>query len=519
MNSKDKHINKFLHDPLPEPEIPADEAWAGINGMLDASGGQGVNGSGGLSQVWKSITKFKGLVIVASTVATTSAIVALFVLVNQTDNRKITLNQSVISKNQGSDTLNNIPNSNTSAESQGAGLIKIPSKTTELQPDSNAVSVAGSTSETASEKVAGHIKSNNAARANNTESARTTPPGSPRVRTANAPVSARQAGIAQGAGVSASTPAKVDNTNSQRPAGQNTAVYAISRPANSLVTQQEFASFSTEKNSSNAAANNMDALPVKTSMNFLQPRAGQFASAENNLSRFVKKPVLNAAQPSPKTRKPIFKDLHFGPEWNINRSLVSTDYMFTGADSVKHAARLAIPGLFVSKSWNRHSVTFIFNPLHTYFGDKERVAQKIDTAYVSDSVIHFIKRNTNFIKAFGINFGLQYQFRATSWLSLMSGVSYARYSAALLRKENEYSTGWFINDSYLAARGKESLKSYIHPQQWNIRAGILLHSPTVFNNRLQLGMNILIPVSNLSLNGFKRVKSPNSQVSLRFLIK
>ncbi|SDE30027.1 hypothetical protein SAMN04487996_104297 [Dyadobacter soli] len=99
-------------------------------------------------------------------------------------------------------------------------------------------------------------------------------------------------------------------------------------------------------------------------------------------------------------------------------------------------------------------MTFIFNPLHAYFGDKEVITQRMDTIR-----------------------------------------------------------------GYLTVKGRDALESYVQPQQWNIRAGILFRSPDVFNNRLQFAWMTLIPVSNLSLRGFKSVRSPNMQVSLRFLVK
>jgi len=55
MKRKDKHINKFLHEPLPGPEVPADDAWAGMSDMLDAATGQGANGQGHLSGLLKSL--------------------------------------------------------------------------------------------------------------------------------------------------------------------------------------------------------------------------------------------------------------------------------------------------------------------------------------------------------------------------------------------------------------------------------------------------------------------------------
>lgn len=546
MKRQGKHISKFLRDPLPDPEIPADDAWAGMNDMLDngpaSTPDQIANGQGQLSNVWKAATRFKGLLIGVSAVVTL-AVVALIVLNAEIKNNKHSKIQTINPKITESATVRpdwkipapefkkediftpGSPSETTSSEITPAGTP--PSKTgsasttsanttasaTKGMPPASASVGRGYNKPTIPEDE--RIKTGNRRSENLVTNPRRTrmsispgPADVTRIREAHAPTGSHTQERTTFSGVAAAQNENERATflNTIR---QNDAPSPINPLNTGQAAHQEVPSFSHEENKP----------AQQMSLNSLQPLAGHFEGKNKDLSKAVQTPAFpNAPLPSAKTRNPIWRDIHFGPEWNLNRAVGSTEYMFAGADSVKHPWRLAIPGLFVSKSWNRHSATFIFNPLHTYFGEKERVAQRVDTMRVTDSIVNIIAHNTNFIKAFGINFSLQYQYQATPWISLVGGLSYARYSAALLRKEMEFMGNTFP-EAHLAARGRETLKSYIRPQQWSIRVGVLSGSPQVLNGRLQFGLNVLIPVSNLSLTGFKSVKSPNVQGSLRFLIK
>jgi len=510
MKRKDKHINKFLHDPLPDPEIRADDAWADMRDMLDAAEDHGANGQGRFSQIWKSIGKLGGLLVVTSALVVISGVVSLIVLNTKTKNQKSTDNQSIKSKIQDS------------------ALVKTDTRMPVLHPDTNHFGVATAASETSLPKIIsapGAVASSDLVIAENehieieSKHSSTARANSRRTHTADMRAGHKRAGDTRANAIQAGVTGAQNlpaNANGRDTFPTPSAQQHQSAPANRLSTgqaeQETVQSFSLEKNTNTTTA--------QKSPDSLEPRAVRFESTKNDLSKLVKKPnVSSKPQPPVKDRSSMWEGVHFGPEWNINRSIVSTDYIFAGADSIKHPARLAIPGLFVSKNWNRHTATFIFNPLHSYFGDKGRVAQRVDTVRVTDSIFHKVDHNTNLIKAFGLNFSLQYQYRIASSFSLVGGFSYARYSAALLRTETDYQAGAIVPGGHLAAKGQEVLKSYIRPQQWNIRAGILFHSPSVLNNRLQFAWMTIFPVSNLSLNGFKSIKPPNVQVSLRFLVR
>jgi hypothetical protein len=528
MKRKDKHLNKYLNEPLPDPEIPADDAWAGMSDMLDAAESHGAGGQGQFSQIWKSLGKLKGLLVAASALVITSVVVLLIVLNAETKDQKSTKIQSISSNIQDSalaktatqrpdlqpDTNHIHPTIPSEAAPPEVATAPSPIAPTEpVIPENERIEVQGRHSPTvaASSRDAhtgrtrtGDTRTYDARKENgtHTDGSRTDGTGSTRAsvtRIRDTPNSANAGANGRGTFFGSAT-------------RQTEAASPTNRLDAAKTPQEAIPSLSLEKNAR--------ATLVPMSLNSLKPRAGRFERRNNDLGKLVKKPnVVNEPQPTVKARSSLWEGIRFGPEWNINRSVVSTDYMFTNADSVKRPVRLAIPGVFVSKTWNRHTATFIFNPLHSYFGDKERVAQRLDTVRISDST-HFVNRyNTNFVKSFGMNFSLQYQYRVASLFSLMGGVSYAKYSSALLFREVEYPTGIIVMEKHLAAKGQDVLKSYIRPHQWNIRAGILFHSPDVFNNRLQVALTTIVPVSKLSLNGFKSVKTPNIQMSVRFLVR
>ncbi|MDR6808193.1 hypothetical protein J2Y45_005458 [Dyadobacter sp. BE34] len=547
MKRIDKHIDKFLRDPLPEPEIRADDAWTSMSDMLDAIANDEANRVKAPAHFWKSIGKLRGLLIAISAVVTVSAVIALVVLNAETKTQKSTESQSIKSSIEDSAAVKtklerNISKSETEQVDIAASSPSekhppaTPSPEITSSKTTSARSSAGAASQVISDVSTGKPAISKSGRIENKSSHLLShPAGSSRIHTgttsATRPQETRvsagahekehnalpgrttiESGNKPGAFSGRVTRESENDTFPDRVTRQNNAASQANSSKSGQAPQETVPSFSYEKNT--------PAVPAQMSLNNLAPLAGHFKSMDSDLSKLVQKPALpNAPQPPAQSRNPVWKDIHFGPEWNITRSFVAPNYMFTGADSTKHPLRLAIPGVFVSKSWNRHTATFIFNPLHSYFGDKERVAQRVDTIPSADSTLRQVKRNTNFIKAFGLNFSLQYQYHVVRGLSLVGGLSYARYSSALLRKETDYTNGTIVDEAYLTARGQGALKSYMNPQQWNIRAGILFYSRGILNNRLQVAWMTIIPVSNLSLTGFKKVNSPNIQLSLRFLVK
>ncbi|GGM99061.1 hypothetical protein GCM10010967_36310 [Dyadobacter beijingensis] len=566
MNRKGKHINKYLQAPLPDPEVPADDAWAEMNDMLGAAAGQAVPdpgqpapNPGQLTQALKIIAQFKGFLIAASAVVT-SVMIALILVRQEAPVGKAVQKQSALATAKDSVGESFVEENLMNGDSANAHSLAGDSKVQDISDAGN------SSNENTNPHTPDHQSAKNNANHQQAADSRLTNTG----RAENHRTNPRSASALARATPARDTyvPARRRATNVQPTPANSGSIENSRSTVNERITDHDNSqnppvvprnpgsentpgSRNNLGNGRNAEgkinpggrANSPDQNPVdpstlpaarnasfsqentpataakSISLSSLSPLPGHFSSAVKDFGPYIQKPAIPVAKPLPKARRPVLSSLHFGPEWNLTRGFASTDYLFAGADSVKHPWRIAIPGLFVSQSWNRHSVTLILNPLHSYFGKKEQVAQRVDTVRVTDSLFHTITHNTNFIKSFGLNFSLQYQYQALRWVSLVGGVSYARYSSALLRRETSYSTGTVVDESHLEVKGQESLKTYIRPQQWNLRAGVLLHLPQLLDNRVQVGWTVIVPVSSLSNSGFRSVRSPNMQLSLRFLVK
>lgn len=118
-----------------------------------------------------------------------------------------------------------------------------------------------------------------------------------------------------------------------------------------------------------------------------------------------------------------------------------------------------------------------------------------------------------------MSFALQYQFEAASWLSATAGISYTTFSGALLRNETITATGYAMQGGLVTVKGREAMRSLLNPQQWALRTGVLCHPHLGLNGRLQIGLNIIVPVSTLAPHVEKRRNWVNGQLYLRFLIK
>lgn len=513
MNRKE-HLKKYLYAPLPDPETPADDAWAGMSDMLDVAGSQEATGTGRLCRGWKSMGKLKGLLIGASAIVT--SVIALIVLNTGTINQKAAVNQSVHTNIQE-------PAARNTAVGRSAIRDSVSVKPDPDKFDLHTDSASFSTKITATtpakttntsgnvapgnERISesGHVKAEN-------EHTETVVTHSDRMLT----------------GVARAERARNIYTR-PRARGRSTLSGSGSRQSNAASTknlsvtnhaaQEAISPVSLEKNS-NAASSLDHSIRVQMQLNNLKPLPGRFGSMVNDLGKLVKKPELpNVPQPVPASRKPVISNLHFGTEWSLYQPFYDTEYLLTAADSIKRPARLAIPGVFISKNWNRHAATFVFTPSHSYFGNYDRVAQVTDSIKTPDSTFINLQANTNFIKATGLNFTLHYQYGANRWLSVSAGASYARFFRALFQKETVSSSNPPVPGNLVRAKGLEAMKGFIHPQQWTLRAGIIIHPPFAFNGRAQTGLNLLLPVSNLSQHNATRIRSLNAQIFLRFLIR
>lgn len=521
MNRKNKHLNKYLYGSLPDPEVPTDDAWADMNGMLDSSAAtERHSHPDGFFRTWKSILKFK-MVLVTVSIVTITAAVVLWTFVKRSDEakrNKMTVQPSVYEKKTPHKTFSELseplPHNETlsqSSESSNSG----PRSGSRKAVFENAAKTTDDRSHAASLK-----KTDTATITSHSGSIAATKPGSRSLArnntsrleetTTEAPASRRK---------TTSNPGSLgESDRSVRRRIQPESFIQSPQDLKGGNTQSRFAgnasatSVSHEKNDVPLGSDNF--------INSLLSMPGHFESDQRNLTARIKAPATESSvQQATKPDRVLHQGIHFGPEWSASGIDPNSPYLFAGADSVSRPARAAIPGLFLTKTWNRHGVTFTFLPVQSYFGDNKRIKRQTETIRQADSSFTDIHYNVNFIKATGMNFSLQYQYVAAKWFSLNAGISYARFSNALIRKETEDSTGRLTQGPLVTVKKSGAMEGYVHPRQWALKAGVIVHPRIAFNSRIPVGLNVILPVSNLSKDTAFDVKMINWQIYLRFLIR
>jgi len=239
----------------------------------------------------------------------------------------------------------------------------------------------------------------------------------------------------------------------------------------------------------------------------IDPRPGHFASRPAGLEERIRKPEISRSS-SVLKEKP--RSFHFGLEWNLNTPLAQTSYLFSGNDSINRPAMLLIPGLVVSKKWNEHQVTFNVSANQSYFGKNQRIAQVVDSTFGDSSLYYY---NTNFIKATGINFSLQYHYQFYGPFSVGLGTSYHAFSGMLARKEEENRNGKTYPGPLLRLKGRDEMWPYIKSGSLAFKVGLLFNP-----GRFQAGANLTIPVSSIIPSPKYPVRNLNGQLFLRFFI-
>lgn len=545
MSKKNQHIDKYLHGKLPDPDIQADAAWEQMNGMLNAAAGAaGAGSSGPLSAVWKKLLGAKSVVLsTAAGIAGLSGI-ALAVLHFNTETPNPAKKEGVKIENHAPE-LTSAPVIPETIETPATGIAGY---------DSSHGKTAG--------KVAGHEVHDLAARsaakpkiADPTEKSQAkTSRSAPNINSANLHETTLPPAIRAVTDRAATNREATNRPTTKRNAIKpDLALPAGKTPERSTATQSSIDAFSAEntgtspenttnefRNSRRAAtaetertsqASTSNEAPVNNAINHtprqnatllhaLNPVKGHFNARNIDLSKGVAIPKPSVKQQAVKLREPLASNIHFGPEWSTTMGSGDKDYLAGGGlDSVNRPLRLLIPGLFVTKTWGRHGLTFTFTANKTYFGNNKIIRQTTDSIPTGDSTIGVNRYNTRLVKATSLAFALHYQYVATRWLSLNAGAGYDVFTGALFRAEMENWQGRFFQGGLTKLKRSGEMSSYIEPQLFTLRAGAIVHPDVNGSRRIQVGCNLMLPLSNVSQDPKHTLKAGNGHVFLRFLIR
>lgn len=208
-----------------------------------------------------------------------------------------------------------------------------------------------------------------------------------------------------------------------------------------------------------------------------------------------------------KNQKSLFETWHVGLEWNAASAFNSAKYVLKGTDSTSKPYLLLIPGIWISKDITENQLLRLsFYANQPFYGGLKRV-QRIG----ADS--SFFHDNISLIKATGINLALEYEYRLFQKTMASAGFSYSPLRKALAQDDYENYQGIVIPGPKLVLN-KQNINQYMKTNLFMFKTG-LTFSP----GRYQFGVNMLIPLSNLSLTTTSSLKTLNGQFFFRLTVK
>ncbi|MHA4738129.1 hypothetical protein [Dyadobacter sp. MSC1_007] len=526
MSKKDQHIDKYLHGKLPEPDIQADDAWAQMDGMLNAAAGAaGVSGPGPLSTVWKKLLGSK--VLLGTAIGVTTLSTAVLIALHLNPEQSSLPEKNIVEMHHPATEQTPSPIESENSEPALSGIQKDDSlhvatqeNGTDIEKDRVLEKEVASEKDVASEKKVASEKAGASERPNGNASEKGTFASEISKKTSPKSIKKQNNEVAI---LRENTSGSPGNTRISVQRGESpTSVY--SQKANQSNTNTKNGETITSNESpGNSTGNFISQQQNLRSLNALKSLQGHFYAKNIDLSKRViapEQPVKPEEQQAIKKQEPLLNTLHFGPEWSTTMGAGDQDYMAgSGLDSVNRPLRLLIPGLFVTKNWGRHALTFTFTPNQTYFGNSKIIRQLTDSIPTGDSTVAVNRYNTKLVKAASLAFALQYQYMAARWLSLNAGASYSVFTGALLRAEMENWAGQFYQGPLTKVKRSENMDSYIKPQMFSLKAGVIVHPAHRGSRRIQVGCNLILPLLNVSQDPKHPLKAGNGQVYLRFLIR
>jgi hypothetical protein len=490
VKKKNRHIDKYLRDQLPDPEVPAEDAWAQMNGMLNTTPVE-ISNAGKVGKAAAKLVKLK----TAIGVLLATASLPLWILFGPDHDTPSNVSQKITEKAVvAAETL--------AIENRQTEIADRPNKS-ELhenknapQPDTTHIALpaithgASFTEKTKSATTKTQIRKSevNMSRAGEDE---------------RIPNQAKQL-----FGKTESSPLIVLKNDGKALKNPESPRQHAAASELDMEAGRETAGELSSKNTSETANNTASSFKLHKLKSIgphfpaFHPDLGKRVLSQN----FIEQPGETAVKKNGRTRT-----IHAGLEWNFNMTFKGTDYLFTGVDSIQGFPKIFIPGLFIAKNWQRHALSVSVLPYQSYFGDGAKISHVIDSTISTDSSKFY--NNKRFIKTLGTTFNLQYQYQITRSLALNAGASYHAISSALIRLETENYRGDILPGALVTLKKSGEIRSNINPHLFTIKAGILFsHGP------FQGGFNVILPLSGISKSPQFPVKALNGQMFLRYAI-
>ncbi|MCF2489874.1 hypothetical protein [Dyadobacter sp. CY347] len=493
VKNKNKNIDKFFSEKLPDPEIPTDDAWGKMSDMLPAT-----PAAGKLQQIfWGSTFKLLSMLILVGIV---SVGVVLFLKNNKKE-------VSIKNEKSAGKAISGVDQHNRAVEKVGKADITVEGietergvesergvkKETDVETKGDVETERSVKAETDVEKKTGvkTPESNEPGKRETTETI---------VKTKRAYKTERRETLAKYLGrnnVVTKAPDNISTASKPSPeSNRNGSKTAASKHSGNMnATTQGY------KRLEVASLFQIKSLPFKPAS--YEPGFSAKVKVSAQSSKVITKNI---------PKEPRKKSFEVGLEWSLNSPLKQTDYLFTDIDSIKKPALLLIPGIYATKSFHeKHALTLSLSGYQPYFGNNGKLAQDPDSLSVPDSSL--VSLRTTLVKTAGINLALQYQYEFVNHFKIGAGVAYSRIYGALVQEQIFNDRGEPLHPKLVTLKGSEQIGRYLHQNIFYFKAGLSYET-----GRFQTGINISAPLGNITGSPQYPIRAINGQLFVRFRI-
>lgn len=490
MKNKNKNIAKFFSENLPDPEIPADDAWGNMNDMLHATPVGGKAGHGVKVSTFKLVS---GLI--------SAGIVTVGVVLFLSNDKK---EFPVKSEKASSSAISALEKSNNEIAKVGeSGKIR---QGVETEIGIGPGKIKGAGKEVKTERSEGIEKREGVERKDESGENKETKKGetSAKYPGRNSLVTEALGNIRKSAKPSRESNSNLSKSDERkRFAGMRDSQFA-SKPVNGKAAKESSGNINVateDRKRSELALFPLKSLRFKPK--FYDPGFSVKVKAITELTSAIAGNI---------PKQPRERSFEIGLEWNLNSPLKQTDFLFTGLDSIRKPALLLIPGIYMTQSLKEnHLVTFSLTATQPYFGNNGKLAQVLDSLPGRDSL--YSSRSTNLIKTVGINLALQYHYQFANHFTVGAGVAYSRISGAFVQKWVYHANDEPLLQEQVTIKNSEQVGRYLNRNIFYFKAGVSYRI-----GRLQTGVSIFAPVSNVSAMPRFPIRAVNGQFFLRFRV-
>ena len=521
MKDNDKHINQQPDGNYPEPSVPAGDAWANMNDLLNQEMPLSKAAISGKYQLVK-VLKF---IIPAITVLTASII-----FWNYNSNKKTISANQVILSNSVSSSKTNIKSGQKEMKEENAK--RNDSSLQKVKIDSGSLNSISVTSENGTTNMSGVINSGAVKPFSDIEKDQNIL-NKTRNRILN---DNKKSAFDSSKDVSVlEKPVKI-KVGKHSFDKNNVAQKSLSSQTKSnkniiernLAAQQDRSAgkfsgtFSRNEKTSSTDLNDIalkKALEKKITASLLILKSGLYSNPlkQDFDSLNIKKPQTITLPDNKKNKilNVLSKNIQAGLQWNVNLPMKGYDQFFTGANNKSNQFYIIfIPGIWIEKKLNNgNGIMLKLNPYTQYFGNNKEITSS--TTSSSDSIgITKITSSTNLVKINGISGGLQYNQRIYDKLSIGIGANVYWQNRALLNNIVSDSAKTTMHDSLYSVKETSNDGRYLN---FNF---VTANLEVFYTWRgFQFGGGIAIPVTSMTGISDRKIRPVSGQLVFRWRLK